>query len=376
MIGDHLASYDYAYLLKLGLSDLPSTVDQRQGGVVYDAISGMAKQLSLGFLVMRGIYQDTFAEYAIGEPLALRAVENGVTPKKASKAIRKGIFIGNDDLPYPVPLGARFSTVAGSQSINYKVIEQIAVGVYQLEAETIGTVGNDYVGQLLPLDVIYNLKSAEMTDLIIPASNDETDDSLRIRYFEEKNSKKFGGNITQYRSWVVDQDGIGACQVYPIWAGGGSVKVSAVDSHYSPLSVEALDRLQQLLDPTKDGQGLGTAPIGHIVTVVTPEVLLIDLSATLQIGAGFHIDQLKPLIVEQVTAYIDEAKVDWGQPASADDNDYSLYIFRSQVMAAILRVKGVLNIVSLTLNGQEGDISLTQTPQLQQLPQLGVVDFV
>lgn len=373
MVGDYLSAYTYDYLLKQGLADLPETVDKRAGSVVYDAISGAAKLLAQGYEQLRQVYTDTFAQYAVGEPLQLRAVENGVKPKAAVKAIRKGIFTSGDDQPYDVPIGARFSAIDGANSINYKVIERIAVGAYQLEAETAGTIGNDYLGAILPIDALYNLKTAALTDIIVPGSSEEDDDSLRARYFDEKNAKRFGGNLVQYRSWVTDRDGIGACQIYPVWNGGGTVKISVVDSQFNPLTTELLNGVQQALDPTQDGQGLGTAPIGHMVTVTTPEALAINVSAAIQIAAGFTLEQLKPLIEAEISAYIDDARVDWGTPASPDDNDYALYIFRSQIMAAILRVRGVLNVTSLTLNNTSGDITLTETAALQQIPKLGVV---
>lgn len=373
MVGDYLNAYTYDYLLKQGLADLPDTVDKRAGSVVYDAISGAAKLLAQGYEQMKQIYTDTFAQYATGEPLELRAIENGVKPKAAVKAIRKGIFVAADGEPYDVPIGARFSAIDGANSINYKVIEPMAAGLCQLEAETAGSIGNDYLGAILPIDALYNLKSATLTDIIIPGSDEEDDESLRARYFDEKNAKRFGGNLVQYRSWVTDRDGIGACQIYPIWNGGGTVKISVVDSQYNPLTEELLNEVQQAIDPTQDGQGLGTAPIGHRVTVTTPEAVAININAGLQIAAGFTTEQLKPLIEAEISAYIDDARIDWGTPASPDDNDYALYVFRSQIMAAILRVRGILNVTHLSLNDTQGDIALTETAALQQIPKLGVV---
>ena len=86
MIGDYLDAFTYDYLLKQGLADLPDTVDKRTGSVVYDAIAGTAKLLAQGYQQMKQIYTDTFAQYALGEPLQLRAIENGVKPKAAVKA--------------------------------------------------------------------------------------------------------------------------------------------------------------------------------------------------------------------------------------------------------------------------------------------------
>lgn len=373
MIGDYLKTYTFEYLLQLGLADIPDTIDKRQGSIVYDAVAGMAKMVSEGFEQIRQVYSDTFAQYALGEALRLRAEENGVKPKLATKAIRQGVFTDNKDQPYEVPIGARFSAINGTNSLIYIVKEKIAAGIYQLEAETAGSIGNDYIGPILPIDVLNNLKTATLLDIIIPGSDDEDDESLRQRYFDEKNTKRFGGNIAQYRSWVNELDGIGACQIYPVWDGGGTVKISAIDSQYNPLTAELLDEVQQAIDPTKDGQGLGTAPIGHIVTITTPEEVTIDVSAKIQIAAGFTLEQLKPLITEEINSYIQSLRKGWGTPANSDSNDYNLAVYQAQIMAAMLRVKGIFNITELTLNEEMADIILQEDAQMQQLPKLGVV---
>lgn len=375
MIGDHLKAYTFEYLLRLGLADIPDTIDKRQGSIVYDAVAGMAKMVSEGFEQIRQVYSDTFAQYAIGEALQLRAEENGVKPKLAIKAIRQGIFTDNKDQPYEVSIGARFSAIDGSGSMIYAVKEKIAAGTYQLEAETAGSIGNDYIGPILPIDVLNNLKTATLLDIIIPGSDDEDDESLRQRYFDEKNTKRFGGNIAQYRSWINELDGIGACQIYPVWAGGGTVKISVVDSQYNPLTDELLDEVQQAIDPTKDGQGLGTAPIGHIVTVTTPEEVIINVSASVQIAAGFTLEQLKPLVTEEINGYIQSLRRNWGTPANSDNNEYNIAVYQAQIMAAMLRVKGVFNITGLILNGEPADIILQENAQIQQLPKLGVVQL-
>lgn len=375
VIGDHLAGYTYEYLLKQGLADIPDTVDKRTGGVVYDAIASTAKMLAEGYSQMQQVYTDTFAQYAVGEALQLRAEESGVKPKLATKALRKGVFVGNNDTAYEVPLGSRFSAIDGAKSMNYTVVEKLESGVYALEAEEAGTAGNDYLGPILPIDVLSGLKTATLTDIILPGSEDEEDESLRTRYFDEKNTKRFGGNIAQYRSWINELDGVGACQVYPVWNGGGTVKISVVDSQNNPMTKDMLDIIQQAVDPTRDGQGLGTAPIGHVVTVTTPEELQIDVRATIQTAPGYTKEQLQPLIVDEIQGYVDGIKTDWGM-ATPNSNDYSLYVFQAQVMAAMLRVKGVFNVTGLTLNGSAADITLREDSQKQEIPVLGVVTLV
>ena len=54
----------------------------------------------------------------------------GITRKQASAAVKVGIF------DCEVPIGARFSTINGTESINFVVISTITEGsAYRLQAE-------------------------------------------------------------------------------------------------------------------------------------------------------------------------------------------------------------------------------------------------
>ena len=101
----------------------------------------------------------------------------------------------------------------------------VVPGTYKLICEEVGTVGNGYVGALIPITYIQNLKSATMTDLIIPARDIETDEELRTRYFLTINEKPFGGNLAQYDEELKAIDGVGEVQIYPVWNGGEQLNV-------------------------------------------------------------------------------------------------------------------------------------------------------
>lgn len=117
--------------------------------------------------------------------------ERGLVREPATYAIKKGTFVGNDGLPYNVPIGSRFSTVDDDNPLNFTVIKQYEesgieqAGQYELQCETAGTAGNSYVGNLLPITNLIDLKSASLDELLIPAQDEETDDELFDRYDEK-----------------------------------------------------------------------------------------------------------------------------------------------------------------------------------------------
>ena len=120
------------------------------------------------------------------------------------------------------------STINGADSINFAVTATATVEdpeegftYYQLTAETAGTIGNEYTGPILPITTIPGLTSAQITDILVPGDDTETDDAFRERLIEALNNRPFGGNIADYRQNVLAIDGVGGVQVYPTWNSGG-----------------------------------------------------------------------------------------------------------------------------------------------------------
>lgn len=382
MIGDRLEQYTYKYLMSWALSFVDDSLDKREGSIIYDALAPFCQVLAGFFMELRGFYQDTFAITATGEALDNRAAEQGITRYPATYAIKLGYFADGEGTPMAVPMGARFSTVSETSPINYTVVDYYygdnglyVPGYYQLRCEKPGTVGNQYSGNLVNITFIQGMATAELTTLLHPARDEETDEELRTRYFAALNQKAFGGNIADYREKVTALDGVSAVQVYPTWNGGGTVKISIVDPEYNPVSEEYIAEVQELIDPENSqgetGDGLGIAPIGHQVTVVTPEEVDVAVSATLVLRPGYAVGQVQGPIRTALEKYIEELRKGWAQ--SNDMNEYSMSMFIARVTSAVVNVPGVANVTGVTLNGKAEDITFQENAQTQQLPSLGEV---
>lgn len=381
MIGDNLQQYTYEYLMGLALSFVPDDRDKRQGSVIYDALAPFCQVLAAGAIELRQFYTQTYAVTATGEDLDNRVAEQGITRFAATYAVRKISVADEEGNPVALPLGARFSTVSNTNPVNYTVTAQyvengITVpGSYEATCEELGVVGNEYSGNLINITFIQGLASATMTSTLVPARDQETDEELRERYFDTLNQKAFGGNIADYRAKVMELAGVGAVQIYPVWNGGGTVKLSIVDPTYGPCSPEFIAFVQKEIDPEnaqgEQGTGIGIAPIGHKVTVVTPDEVTINVTANIVLGTNYTLGQVETPIKEAVASYIQSLRQSWAD--ATDLNEYSCDVFVSRVSATIVNVPGVSNVTSVTLNGVAQDIELTQTGQIQQLPKLGEV---
>ena len=161
-------------------------------------------------------------------------------------------------------------------------------------------------------------------------------------------------------------------QVYPTWNGGGTVKCSVVDTEFNVVSEELLKEIKNLIDPEEnEGKGLGIAPIGHVVTVTTPEVVNINIEAKISLMTGYRIEQVSDQIKKSINDYLKELKKNWG---IADDmNRYELSIYIAKITVAILKVPGVANATNIKINGQQNDFQLIQNGTIQQIPKLNEV---
>lgn len=381
MSAENLQQYTYEYLMELALSFVPDDRDKRQGSIIYDALAPFCQVLAAGAIQLKNFYEQTYAVTATGVDLDNRVAEQGISRYAATYAVKKIALADEEGNPVAVPIGARFSTVSSTNPVNYTVTAQyvengVAVpGTYEATCEELGVIGNEYSGNLINITFIQGLASAYMSSTLVPARNEETDDELRERYFDALNQKAFGGNIADYRTKVVAIPGVGAVQIYPVWNGGGTVKLSIVDPSYSPCSTEFVATVQKEIDPENangdTGTGLGIAPIGHKVTVVTPDEVTIDVSATITLGTGYTLGQVETPIKDALTNYIQSLRESW---ADANDlNVYSCDVFVSRVSAAIVGVAGVSNVTDVTINGAAEDIVLIQSGAVQQLPTLGEV---
>lgn len=378
MIGDYLDKYTFKYLMESALDNVPGSLDKREGSIIYDALAPACYELAEYYMELKKILENTFASTAGNEYLDLRAAEQGLERYAASYAVKRGDFLTSSGNPAVIPIGSRFSVISDTLNINYIVTEAyldefgaVVPGAYRMTCEEIGTQGNSYTGPLIPITYIQSLKTATLSDLLVPARDEETDDELRDRYFLTVNDKPFGGNLAQYDEELKGIDGVGEVQIYPVWDGGGSVKLSVIDAEYNIITNDFINTLQNMIDPTPQGTGLGLAPIGHTITVTTPTEKTIDITATIVLESGYTLGQVTPLIEEAIENYLLGLREIWG--VSDDLNNYALAVYIARINAAVLGVAGIANITGTTINGLASDLILTQDATTQELPVLGTV---
>ena len=332
----------YEKILERMLARIPNQIDKREGSIIIHALAPAAAELQQAYINMDVILDETFADTASREMLIKRCAERGIVPEAATKAILKGEFNRT------VPIGSRFS----GETLNYIVTEAIDATAFRLQCETAGAAGHDSLGNLIPIQYIEGLQNAELTELLSPGEDEESTESLRARYFNSLETQAFGGNIADYKAKTNALNGVGGTKVYPVWNGGGTVKLVIIDSTFSAPSSELVSAIQTAIDPTQNqGQGEGIAPIGHVVTVAGVQNTTVNIQTTIAYKTGWSWEESKAYIQQEIDNYFKELSQSWA------DSD-TLIVRVSQLETRILNAAGVLDVADTKLNGAAANLEL------------------
>lgn len=392
----------YEVILDRMLNRVSDKMDKRPSSIIYDTHSSAAIEFQILYIELEYLIKNSYGDTAAREFLILLAKDRGLSPYTASKAVLQGEFTpANIDVT-----GKRFNI----GDINYVVLEQIHPGQYQVQCETAGVIGNQYLGDMIPIDYIDGLQTAQLTEMLIPGEDEEDTEVFRQRYFDSFKERSFAGNRAAYLETVRKIDGVGDLKVTSVWNGdirpaemiptakvttwfdsvvgeldaevatwlssvymaayekkltvGGTILVTVVNSSdFGEASDALLNKIQTELDPVENaGEGTGLAPIGHVVSVKSAVPIQVCIKTTVIFNEGYNWTNTKTLIQEAVDSYILALRKEW-----ADSSNTVVRI--SQIEKRILNVKGVLDVSETKINGSTDNLTLTK----YQIPVLGGV---
>ena len=350
---------DFQSILTRLLDNVSDDLDKREGSIIYDALAPAAIELAQCYIALDIYKEQTNLLTATGSNLDNRVIECGLSRIAATPAQAIIKVYDNTDVLMDVPIGTRFAVPNEFGGYIFKLISKESEGTYIGECEEPGYDGSTYVGELLPIQNINNLGRAYIESIQMYGEDEEDDETLRARAIAKLNEESFAGNRAAYKEMAIGIKGIADCKVYPIWNGGGTVKLALIGPNHTLLNSTAVAEAQKEIDPGPQGTGVGMAPIGHTVTVVTPTEDSLTIAATLTLSSDTTVTQVKPAIVEQLQKYIYDVQSEFA------DKDV-LVVYLAKVIAAILNVKEVLNVTNVMINNvavdYEIDNSVPQDP--------------
>lgn len=388
-------------ILNRMLGRVSDSLDKREGSVIFDTHSPTAIELEILYIELDTIIRNTYGDTASREFLIRRAKERGITPYPAVKAILKGIFTpANIDVT-----GKRFNIDA----MNFVAVKKIADGEYQVECETPGMAGNQYLGTMIPIEYITGLETAVLTEVLIPGEDEEETEALRARYFESFNDVAFGGNVKDYQNKVGAIPGVGAVKVKRVWnrnlrpadlipsqtvqawytgiittlpteaaawlkcvyeaalekqlTVGGTVRLVLLDASYNEASPMLIDTVQTAMDPEINaGEGLGLAPIGHVVSVASATGVKVNVRTRVVFESGYSWGNLQSSVNEAVGEYLLFLRKEWARMEQT-------VVRIAQIENHIIGIPGIIDISDTTINGKDSNLIL----ETDEVPVFGEV---
>lgn len=338
-------------LLQEKLDAVDSKRDKREGSIIYDALAPNSAEDAQVYITLEWMYAQQHGETAERENLIKIAYDTrGIRPLEATYAELKGEF------DTEIELGTRFSL----GELNYVVTELLddSTHSYRLQCETIGTVGNKFLGTLIPINYIANLTKAELTEVIEYARDEEDTEVFRQRWRDSFNSSAFGGNKADYKQKIKAIPGVCGVKVERATnsAGekvGGYVRCTIISSDYGVPSSELIDDIQTLIDPEQNhGDGDGLAPIGAVVYCNAVSAATIDINTTISYDTGYSFDAVKSKIESAIDNYFSELAKAW------ESDKTGLVVRIARIESAILDVDGVIDVTDTKLNNSATNVIL------------------
>lgn len=327
--------------------DLIKTVDSdistEEGTLINHSFTGAATEFEQVYIDLDLIDKNGNAETADREHLILKGKEKGILPYEKTNAVWKAVF------NVEIQINERFS--AGE--FTYLCKEKIESLTYRLMCEKAGTIGNTKQGELRPIEFISGYENGELTELLIPARDEEETEAYRTRYLSTiRTAQAFGGNRAQYKSMMHEIEGVGACKIYRATQKEKRIKIYFLDSLFKTPNETLVADVQEIVDPIgKQGEGEGKASIYHIVDIYPCASEAVNVVANITIDIGYTWEVLLPKIQIKLDEYYLNLAKSW-------ENEDFIIIRVLKVNAAIASVEGIVDVQNTELNGKEENLLL------------------
>lgn len=318
------------------LDNLSPDYEKSVGNMPYDLTKSFAIEAAKIYSGLSLLADKVDVDKLTGAELTKYVLQRkGVVRKLAKKSIGIVTVTGNGN----ILIGDLFETASGTQfkaTENKEVVDTANVNIEAVLAGSSGNVGANTINQIpVTLTGITAVNNASAT---YDGYEEESDASLRDRYYLALRRPPTSGNIWHYMYWAKEVVGVGDAKIFPLWDGDNTVKIAIIDADKLRGNIDLIERVQDYIDPDSLGIGEGQAPIGAYCTVV---------SATAKpITVGIKVTKLVGYTNEQVIANISAKIIEHLKEIAFQQN----YISYAKIGSLILESEGVQDWSVLQLN--------------------------
>ncbi|HFQ8795936.1 TPA: baseplate J/gp47 family protein [Clostridioides difficile] len=343
------SSQTYDVVKNRTLSNIDLDVYKGEGSFLNDMVSPINTELAKFYIELSYLHKKAFIEDNFDDFLDKRVNEFGVYRKLGTEATGEVTFEGK--VGTVIPNG----TIISYNELLFVVIKDIEIGS-EIEQNTSPV-------QALEIGIRYNIPASTDFKLqdeingITKIYNDlafrggteiETDEELKERFYKIQKNQATSGNKAHYEEWALEVEGVYNAKIYPRWDGAGTVKVLIFGVNNQAVDSEVIERCREHIETEM--------PIGATLTVATPSILDISISATIKLEIGYTIDFVKESFLESINGYLINVNKE---------------IIYTKVSAILASTEGLHDFSNLLLNNKAENITFEE----DKVPSVTTLEF-
>ncbi|SDI84399.1 Uncharacterized phage protein gp47/JayE [Aneurinibacillus migulanus] len=280
------------------LENVNPRYDKTEGQFVWDETRPFANESHKLQVIIENFYFNSVINSSMAsQQLTLRTREFGVDRKSAIKAKGAIHFTGETGTPIPVGTIARYIGI--DDVLEYISTEDATISAGEanvpFECTTPGAIGNIPANSLRLVEDIPGIDTIGH-DAFVGGVDEESDEALLKRFLEEVRNPGISGNPAHYRQWAMSRPGVAECRVYPVWNGGGTVKIVLLDENGKAPTQSIIDDVQQYIE--------SVCPIGADPTVVGVNEVLINIEVRIQPASNADIETIRQQFIPAIQEYL------------------------------------------------------------------------
>lgn len=308
-----------------------------EGSITNSIVSALSVEEAKLYIDMMNLFRLAFIEEGFYDYLDKRVNEFGIYRKEGEFATGEVEFKGT--------VGTRIDngSIIRINGLDYSVIKDIVISETieenksPIQANEVGVQYNVPIGSIFTIaEEITGLESIVATTEIEGGIDKETDEELRIRFYETQRNNATSGNVAHYEQWAKEVDGVYNAKVTPLWNGPGTVKVAIAGRNNKPVDEEIIEKCKAYIEEVR--------PIGATVTVVTPSELKINIAANITLNSAYSKEQAEAEVLARLEEYL------------LTVTDKVLY---SNIFALLVNCDSIVDCTEVKINNQTSNINIS-----------------
>lgn len=320
----------YDNILRDMLGQVSGPVSTEEGSLTRTAVAPAAYEIERCYIELDVILKQMFCDTADFEYLKKIASAHGIEAYKPGYTVAKGRF------DREIPVKSRFSIgkyhyVSGKR-LNEETYE------YEMTCEEPGSAPNLILGNLVAIEYIERLGTAELVEILTPGNDEEEEEHFRSRFLQAVRKPSSSGNVYDYYNWATECSGVGAAKVFPLADGPGTVKIAITNAAKSAAEPGLIEKVKNHIESLR--------PIGAAVTVISAVEKKINVTAKIKLEKGLNLGAVQDEFLKSFSELLETGAFQ------------DTYISLAKVGNLLLGTLGVEDFCDLAMNGESKNVPL------------------